>query len=451
VIEVRCCHSLAHVVPFRSAIDELNLASARPDPFSTFAYYDLFLRVEPGSPEGRPQRLWFLLALDGERLAGYLPLKQRTERVLGLRASKLDLLTAHFADRPHLVARPEDVAAVSAAIQAYLLARKKEWSLLEFQQQEADSPLLAAWTAETARDCRVRRWPNMECGTIPIRWNSLGAYFGALSKKSRSNVSRQFRSLLAAGNVNLVTATDAPACALLLELYQGVVARSWKARTTGGFEQHPTWARYYGGLTAADQPMRLIVQLLLLDGIPLAGLLSGAFDGGLYALHIAYDERYARLAPGSAILLMGMRLAIEGKFTSFNLLRGSGYYKTRWLARMSGTQSVQIYRTGTPFFWRRRLGDLRRSCFGESASLDGGPPRDEERRSGARGPIPTSGVCDESARYAGLVEQVRRAPVELLSAAQLSALLPFATRRASSSPAAPWMTAADGTEPRPRW
>lgn len=52
--------------------------------------------------------------------------------------------------------------------------------------------------------------------------------------------------------------------------------------------------------------------------MPISGLISvlisGAFDKGLYALDLVYDERYARLATGSAMMLLAVRLAIKGGF-----------------------------------------------------------------------------------------------------------------------------------------
>ncbi len=433
MIEIRCCHQLPEAAPFRNAINALNLASARPDPFSTFEYYENHLRnAEHFPPPGNP-RLWLLLAFSAGELVGYAALKQSRHRVLGLRAMKLDWLTAHVADRPHLVTRPAQAAAVGAAVYAWLLGRKGEWGLLEFQQQDAASPLLPAPVDATSGACRSRDWPNLANATIALRWNSIAGYFAALSKKSRSNVSRQMRTLLAAGDVQLLTASDPDARAALFELYRGVEAHSWKAQTDAGLGGDHPWLGYYTGLMAPEQPMQLVIQVLLLDGAPIAGLICGAFGQGLYALHIVYDERTARLAPGSAILLMGVRMAIEGGYRFFNLLRGSGYYKTRWLADMTETRSLQVYRAGSAFLWRRVLGDAARRWFGrasDTGALFNAVRREIDDRTGAAGaaaawlPGP-----EERARYAAVIAQARRGAGECLSATQLAAVLPFETHR----------------------
>lgn len=431
MIEIRCCHALADAAPLRGAINALNLASARPDPFSTFEYYENHLRhVRTFETGGGPQ-LWLLLAYEGDQLAGYAALKRSLHRILGVRAAKLDWLTAHAADRPHLVARPGREAAIAAAIYAYLVDRRQQWSLLEFQQQETTSPLLPPPADAIAGACRFRTWPNMSNGTIAMRWSSTAGYFAALSKKSRSNVSRQMRTLLAAGDAQVLTSSDPQSTAALFELYRGVEARSWKAQAAAGPRDDGDWVAHFTGLMEPAQPMRLVLQVLVLDGVPIAGLISGVFDKGLYALHIVYDERHARLAPGSAILLMGVRLAIEGGHEFFNLLRGSGYYKTRWLADMTETRSLQVYRAGTPFSWRRALGDAGRRWFGEAAP--GAASRDAPADAAPDAPPgPVSGP-EERARYAGLIAQARRGQGEFLSAAQLAAVLPFETQRTPRS------------------
>jgi GNAT acetyltransferase-like protein len=421
-------------------MNALNLASARPDPFSTFEFYDNYLRNAARIPAAAHPCLWLLLVFSGGKLVGYLALKLSRFKVLGLPAAKLDLLTAFKADRPHLVVAGADVAAVRAAIYAHILGRRKEWSLLELEQQDASSALLPLPPQATLRRCSFQQWPNMATGTIAVRWLSLAAYFSALPRKSRSNVSRQMRTLLAAGDVQLLTSSDPQTLPPLFELYRSVEAQSWKARTEAGFAGRDQGTPYYTGLMDARQPMRIAIHALLLDGVPIAGLITGAFGKGLYALHTVYDERYSRLAPGSALLLMGMRLAVDGGYGFFDLLRGFGYYKTRWLAEMTETQSLQIYRNGSPFYWRRVLGDAKRRWFGGAVTHENPLANPSRRARPADEPadalasrLPTASSA-ERAHYAALIAQVKHGRGEFLSALQLAAVLPFAATLPAAAP-----------------
>lgn len=435
MIEIRCYGSLAEAAFLRAEINALNRTAVRPDPFSTFEFFENFLRHEESSPPGEELRLWFLTAFDSGRLIGYLALKHVTHTVLGMRASKVDFLVTHDADRPQLVARQEHALAVSAAFHTYLWERRSEWSFLEFRQQDATSPLLPPPAEVNLKGCWVSQWPSMDNGTIPVQWDTLHAYFKSFSKKFRSNVSRQMRSLLAAGEVEYLASSDPETTPALFELYRSIESRSWKSRVGSAIGRHSQWGEYFQGLLAAHQPMRITIHVLLFDGVPAAGLITGAFERGLYALHIASDNSLSRLAPGSAILLMSMRQAIDGRYAFFNLLSGFGYYKVRWQAQMTATHNAQIYRIGTPFFWQRRLGDLKRRLFPAAGRNDAvlyNPLRrdvvenDDEPAHEAELP-PLS--AEEHAHLAALIRKVRQGRGEFLSPSELAALMPFDTQR----------------------
>ncbi len=433
MIEVRCFGTLKDAAFLREEVNALNLVGKRPDPFSTFEFFETFLAHDEGATEGRGLNLWFLTAFDAGQLVGYLALKQVTHRVFGMRASKLDFLVAHDADGPQLVARPEHALAVSAAFYAHILARQDEWTFLEFRQQDAASSLFPPPAAAELGGYSVRQWPGMDNGTIQVCWDTLDSYFSSLSKKFRSNVSRQMRSLLAAGNVEYLSSSDPAVTPALFELYQGIEQRSWKANAGPLIGRHALWADHFADLLAARQPMHVAMHILLLDGVPVAGLITGAFGAGLYALHIAFDESVSGLAPGSAMLLMGMRQAIEGRYAFLNLLSGFGYFKVRWRAQMSATQTAQIYRIGTPFFWHRVSGDLKRHVYPgtvENALTLFNPSRrsvidDAANPAGEVARKPRL-EARERGRIAALVASARHGRGEFLSATALAALMPFA-------------------------
>ena len=441
MIEIRCFGSLAEAAFLRDDVNALNRASLRPDPFLTFEFFENFLRCEAPFPSTGGMRLWFLTAFDAGRLVGYLALKHVTHTVLGMRASKVDFLVTHDADRPQLVARPEHASAVSEAFHRYLWQRRHEWSFVEFRQQDATSPLLPPPTTAQLKGCWVGQWPSMDNGTIPVRWDSLEAYFKSFSKKFRSNVSRQMRTLLAAGEVEYLVSSDPHTTPALFELYCSIEPRSWKSRAGTAIGRHSHWAEYFKGLLAAHQPLRISIHVLLLDGVPVAGLITGAFEQGLYALHIVSDNSLMRLAPGSAVLLMSMRQAIDGNYAFFNLLSGFGYYKARWQAQMTATHNAQIYRIGTPFFWHRRLGDLKRWLFRATEKHTAvlfNPTRREvienNEEAGHDALHQPQLSPQEYARIAALISQVRQGRGEFLSPAQLAALMPFETQRPTPQP-----------------
>ncbi len=434
-IEVRCFSSFAAAAYLREAVNALNEAASRPDPFSSFEFLAHFAHHDRQGPDAGDAELWFLAAFDAESLVGYVALKRVTKRVLGWPCRSLRLLVTHDTDRPHLVARTEHLDVVGRAIFTYLLSRQREWSLLELYQQDAGSGLDPPRAGLDLGGYRVCEWPCMENCTIPIAFPSFAGYVEALAGKFRANLRRQMRQLVAAGRLEWLGSSDPKATPALLELYQAVESRSWKSAAEVHVARSAERLAYFEGLLEAHQPMRISIQILLLDGRPIAGLVCGAFREGLYALQLAYDARLQRLAPGSAMLLLGVRQAIEGHFRFLNLLSGFGYYKVQWQAVVSPTRIAQIYRVGSVLYWRRLLGDaLRRVSPGRRlvrqarhnplrrALVDGRPgAQTQERRANDPAFEPDShGAHGSDATEAALIEGLRRGSCDVLAGAELA-------------------------------
>ena len=436
-VTVRCLHELAEIATLRCTINALNLASARPDPFSTFEFYQNLLRRRDSVNGGTRLRVWFLAAFIEHELIGYLALEEVSETVLWCRIRRLGFLAGHDADRPHVVARTEHVGIATEMFYEYLRERRQEWDVLELQQQDAASTLYPLPPGVRLKGCWVRHWPNLDNGTIRVRWATLQEYFDALAPKFRNGLLRQMRKLLASGEVELLTSSDPASTPALLDLYCSIEERSWKANTDLTIGGKPERLDYVRGLLDARQPMQAVIQILVCNGVPIAGLISGAFSGpadkGLYALHMVFDEHLSAAAPGSALLMMGMRYAIGGYFSSLNLLSGFGYYKTRWLADMTATQGAQIYRIGGVLFWRRLLGDAWRwsgaRLLPTARSVDSQRPVRDRPALAASTPPTTV----ERAAFSRLIAEARRGTGEWLSPREFAAAIPFAARPAGES------------------
>jgi len=448
-VKVRCLHALADIATLRTKINALNLVSTRPDPFATFEFYENLLRYPDSLTGGTRSGVWFLVAFIERDLIGYLALEEVTVNGFWRRGKRLGFLVAHSADRPHVVARAEHLGIATEMFYEYLAEHRRDWDFLELQQQDAASTLYPLPPGVQLPGCWVRSWPNLANGTIRVRWNTLQEYFDALAPRMRANLKRQTRKLLASGNVELLTSADPVSTPALLALYCSIERRSWKTPdlTVSGTAQR---LDYYRALLGARQPMRVVIQVLLLDGVPIAGLISGSFAGpaskGLYALHMVFDEHLRTAAPGSVIFMLGMRYAIDGRFAFLNLLSGFGYYKTRWLADMTATRAVQIYRFGSLFFWRRLLGDTRRwlqARVPASArwlltghrTVEIGEP-DEDHPSPAHVQPAALVTTAERAAFATWLAEARRGQCEQLSAQELTAALPLHTKLRSSGKAA---------------
>lgn len=359
-LSLRCFHSLTDAAPWRRALDAINRAAPRPDPFSTFAFLEHYHQYDEYFPGGEGFQLWLLVVFRGDVPLGYVPLKYTEERVLGLQASKVSFLVLHDTDRPHLVARAADAEAVAAACFRWLADHGADWSLLEFHQQEAGSLLSHLPPELPNRAYRIAHWECHENATLKMRWPDLASYYAELSPNLRSTLARQTRRLTETGHAEVVSSRD-PACLpALFDLYLEVEARSWKAQAGAGVGRSALREDYMRALLANRRLLEVDIKVLLLDGVAVSGIMTGAYAGRRYLLQLAYDAALAKLGPGSPMLALCVRDAILEGCPEFNLLNGFAVYKSRWLADVTPTRIVQIYRRGSLPDWRRRAGDIKR-------------------------------------------------------------------------------------------
>ena len=434
-IEVRCFHDLAQAAPLREEMDALCREAERPDPFSTFAFYENFLDRDEFRHQDSGRQLWLLCAFESGRLIGYLALRRTERRILGVRTRRLEVLATHDSDRPRIVCRGGDGERVHDALIAYLVAREREWDSLQLVQQELSSPLVAL--PDLLPRYYGRRMAGRDNATIRIRWPDLRAFHASCGKKMRNNFGRLMRRLFAAGELSALRSAHPEALTRLFELYRFAEAHAWKATAGAAIARSAARVEYFHGLFDPRQPMRVSIGMLLLDGVPIAGLVDGWYGRRMFALETCYDARLSSMGPGRAMLLMGLREAIRGGAESYNLLSGFSYFKRHWQAEITPTVNVELYRPATIAFAKAWLGDLKRRVTSPGTSSGAfNPARREVDAPGSaadeRPPVLAS--PGERARFTELVADVRSLPdCEFLDAAALAAVLPF---EAGGSPAA---------------
>ncbi len=351
-VRVVALPSLEAALPHQAEMEALNRSARRPCPFSTLAFlrtlvaHDEYARAD--------QAPLVLLAFEGQRLLGYLPLRRERDALLGLPFGRITVLASHDTDRPHVVARPEDEARCSAAFYAHLLEAERGWAALELPMQDADSSLQVLPRLPAGRFL-VRRVETMPNTTVPLEGVTFPEYFKGLAHGQRANLGRLGRRLLASGQVEVLACADPRARRPLLDLYLDLERRSWKHAAKAGIGRSPQRVALFQSLCEEHQPLTLGVDLVLLDDLPIAGLVSGTFQGGLYGLEMAFDSDHDDLAPGHLVALMAIRRAIEHGLRFLNLKSNYSYYKEGLGGLTTPTTAIKIFRVGT-VPWLRALG-----------------------------------------------------------------------------------------------
>lgn len=99
-LSLSCFRSFDEAIPWREALDAINLAAPRPDPFSTFGFLEHYFEYDEYFSGGQGFTLWLLVVFRGQEPIGYLPLKHTEERILGLQASPATVV--RFVNNPEM-------------------------------------------------------------------------------------------------------------------------------------------------------------------------------------------------------------------------------------------------------------------------------------------------------------------------------------------------------------
>lgn len=360
-VEVRALGSLDELTPFAETLDRLNLEARRPSPFAALPYIRAF--VASDEYDDGSYRPLLLVALSGGQPIGWVPLRRRRVKTAGVPSTLIEFLVAHDNERPELIARPADEERCAAAFLDHLVHRERGWSHIELIEQDAASPL--ARVAERVPGFWVRRFENNPNGTIQVKWQNGGEYYRALSKNFRKALRNGLNRLFAQGKVEFVSSWDTEATNRLLDIHLEIEGRSWKGEAAAGISRHQRRVAFFRSLLAPSQPMKMSFRALLLDGVPIASECNGDFHGAWYSFEGTYDESFYDYSPGHFLFLMSMREALAMGARSVNLLNNYAYAKQRFLADITPTAAVQIYRPATLPWTKARLGDLKRRLVGK--------------------------------------------------------------------------------------
>jgi CelD/BcsL family acetyltransferase involved in cellulose biosynthesis len=426
-LAVTAARCLAEVVPLRSDLDGLNLALRRPSPFSALDYLEAVAAHDEHPVPGSEPLL--LLAREGGRLVGWLPVRRHRGAAAGLRGGRIESLLVHETDRPGVMARPEDEARCAAVFLRWL-DEHESWDELHLVQQAPDSPLHPAPGFRLPRR-RLRLWPSNPNCTIHLEGHTLASWFASLPKSHKHNVARLGRRLLSAGQVDMIWSDDRVVLPALLDLYLEVERHSWKAGAAVGIGRSPERVALFRQQLEAGRSARAVVHLLRLDGTPIAGHVGIWFAGELHAREIAFDERLSALGPGLMMMLLLVRGALEEGARRINLLSRFGYYKKEWGAEIQPTETVQFFRVGSVAWARSWFGDLKRRL--EPRGEEGRAERvNAARRATVKAPpaevLPkqASPQTQTSTLAADLESRAQR-----ITSAQLRTVLPFDPGRPS--------------------
>ncbi len=146
-------------------------------------------------------------------------------------------------------------------------------------------------------------------------------YLAALPGRSRRDLGRKRRKLEAAWDVTWTTAVDPDAHERAMTDVLRIERSSWKEREGTSIGSEPEAAPFYSRLgRACARRGRLRIEVLSLDGRPVAHIWGVVFKGTYSALKTSYDEAYRAWSPGVVLFQYVIERSFDEGLDTFDFL-----------------------------------------------------------------------------------------------------------------------------------
>ncbi|MGB6044087.1 MAG: GNAT family N-acetyltransferase [Pirellulales bacterium] len=292
---------------------------------------------------GREQQLRLLVVLEENRPIGFVPFVIRLE---DKRIAQLQILTFPLHDWGSFygpIGRdPQHLLQVALR---HLRATPRDWDMIDLRwlggyQNEEATPATGEILERTGFPARRRLWKQVAIIDTTGSWDE---YLQSRSSKLRSSIRRYERRLARLGNVELQryrpTGTRAGDDDPHWDDFETCVElshRSWQGASTDGTTlSHDTVAEYLRDThRVAICSGMADMNILRLDGQPIAFAYNYVLDGAVYGLRIGYDPRYSKDGAGKVLWARTFEDSFRRGDRVYDIGPDSLEVKIPWLTRV---------------------------------------------------------------------------------------------------------------------
>lgn len=289
----------------------------------------------------QPEALCLAVVRAGDRPVAVLPLERRTVQRFGFPIREIGLPFHPHLPLGDIAAAPDiDASALQAALRRGL-DEDGPWDVLRFRGVLADSAA-ARLFADGVLLTRVvsHTCDYVDCGRP---YEEITASF---SRNFRSNLNKARNKLARETDVEFIAVTDREKLMQALDEFLEVEASGWKGSAGEGtaIKLHPELTAFYRNLIEELAPRgAAVINLLRIGGRAVAAQFCALDADTLYVLKLAYDEQWARAAPGNMLLEWVIKRAgAERRFRYLNLVNDPPWFKD-WRPETIDVCNIDLY------------------------------------------------------------------------------------------------------------
>jgi CelD/BcsL family acetyltransferase involved in cellulose biosynthesis len=287
---------LPQIAPYRDAWEEIYRATGA-EPSTSFEWTHALTQSHL-----EPDDEFTLLEISrGGQREGFIPLFTKRMSVLGFPVTVMSPISEHYNTHSDLLVRNLDAECVSAFMSA-LLAMDRRWDLFRVSNLLDGHPLLvhsASALAGSGSAPQVRATHASYFLELP---KTFEAYLAQRSAKFRNHLKRVEKKLSERGSVAVLDCSSGDEVARGFEMLLRIERLSWKQPHGTAISAVDRQMKFYRSLCeGAASAGRLHLQILTIDGVPVAHNLGYLAKGCYSYLKTSYDE--AHKATGVATYL----------------------------------------------------------------------------------------------------------------------------------------------------
>ena len=315
----------------------------------------LVVRCQYGAP---PERLRVLVISDGPDLIGLMPLCVKIEKTsvgpMRVLTFPLDGWGSFYGP-----IGPDTELILQAALE-YLSQGERDFDVADLRglaapasSSDCESVAVEDSSRKTARigQCLCSEFQRVAMLDLQGDWASYWQSRKELHSRYR-NVERCYRRLQEAGAVNYVryrpqgeAAHDADPRWDLYDACEELASRTWQDGLAEGNTLHHEQVRPFlrDVHLAAVQSGAADLNLLYVDGAPIAFLYGYHYRGYVDLIRVGFDPDWSKLAPGNALWRRAIQDSFERRDRVLDLGPGCLDYKRFWLTRVEASYRLLRY------------------------------------------------------------------------------------------------------------
>lgn len=245
-----------------------------------------------------------------------------------------------------IVSREVDRKKVIKDILTYVLNNKNDWNIISLSELREKSKDFLNGVFEKLKV----NYSFSKCSTcvkinLPETWEDYKKSLGSSTRKDLNYDENRFDK---AFDVDFLVYTEnSSQLQMMLASLQKIHQSRWKnTGVKGSF--HEEWMQDLDKdivISCAEKGI-LRYFILLVDGIPVAGLSGFSFDSTIYThtMSISIDEKYRKFSIGNVLLQKAIKWSIENGYKFFDLSRGNEQYKFKFGGKAEDNYRFEIYK-----------------------------------------------------------------------------------------------------------